>query len=178
MGSKAWMPGLRGFALEPVGGGQDPGGVGGSVACGQAQLDGLAGGIEADQVHPGRCTRPDGHDLEVVGARQPWMGGRDATGEVAGRAGWTVPLRPAVPFEQVRIERLERSEQVHGGLDQPAEQHDADAEVGGHHGCRPVLVEQGLDPGKIRAPAGRGDDEAPTAALQARDEVRDDRLGP
>ena len=51
MGSKAWRPGSRGARREPVGGGEDPGGVGGSVARGQPELDGLAGGVEADEVH-------------------------------------------------------------------------------------------------------------------------------
>ena len=105
-GSKAWMPGSRGVAAEPVGGGQDPGGVGGSVAGGQPQLDGLAGGVEADEVHPGRRAGPDRDDLEV-GRRRRGAGARPTIRRASSGA---VPdgrsrLRAAVPLEEVRIER-------------------------------------------------------------------------
>ena len=41
---------------QPVGGRQDPGRVRGSVPGGQPQFDGLARGVEPDEVHAGRRT--------------------------------------------------------------------------------------------------------------------------
>ena len=81
MGSKGWRPAGAARAIEPVGGGEDPGRIGGPVAGGQPQLDGLADGIEPDEVHPGRRAGADRDDLEVVGRR-------------AG-AGWPSTIRPA-----------------------------------------------------------------------------------
>ena len=144
-GSKAWRPGARGVAREPVGGGQDPGGVGGAVARGQPQLDGLARGIEADEVHPGRRAGADRDDLEVVGRREPRVTGGDPPGEIDRGAGRSVALRAAVPLEEVRIERLERPEELDRGLDEAAEQDDAEAEVRRRDGGGPVFVEQRLD---------------------------------
>src|SRR6476646_2713501 len=97
-------------ALEPVGGGEDPGRVRRAVACGQAKLDRLAGRIEPDQVHPRRLARPDRDDLEVVGDPQSRMARNDAAREVGGRARRPITLGPAVPFEQVRVEYIERAE--------------------------------------------------------------------
>ena len=174
MGSKEWRPGGARRAVEPVGGGEDPGGVGRPIAGGQAQLDGLAGGIEADEVHPRRRAGPDRDDLEVVGGRQARVGGDDPPGEVEGGARRSVALRAAVPLDEVRIERVERPEQLHGGLDQPAEQDDAEAEVRRRDGGRAVLAEQRLDAVAVAAPAGRRDDERPAAGLEAGRQVGDD----
>ena len=66
----------------------------------------------------------------------------DPPGEVGGGARRPVALRAAVPLEQVRIERVERPEQRDGGLDQPAEEGDAEAEVRGGDRRRAVLAQQ------------------------------------
>ena len=145
--SKGWRPGGRGPRSQPVGGGQDPGGVGRPVAGRQAQLDGLAGGIEADEVHPGRRAGPDRDDLELVGGRRAAGAGRDPPGEVDGGPGRPVALGASMPLEQVRVERVERPEQLDRGLHEPAEQHHAEAEVGGRDGRRARTAGAGRRPG-------------------------------
>ena len=109
MGSNGWRPAGRGARRQPVGGGEDPGRVGRAVARGEAQLDGLAGGIEADEVHPGRRAGPDRDDLEVVRSGQPRMAVDDPLGQVARGAGRPVELGPAMPLDEVRIERVDRA---------------------------------------------------------------------
>jgi len=58
------------------------------------------------------------------------MGGGDPPGQVRRRAGRSVALRAAVPFEEVRIEGLERAEESDRGVDEPAEEDRTEAEVG------------------------------------------------
>ena len=152
MGSKAWRPGVAWRADQPVGGGEDPGRVGGPVARGQPQLDGLAGGIEADEVHPRRRAGPDRRRPRGRRGRSG-AGGRRRSG---GRG------RRAVPDGRSRLARrchstrygsnaVERAEQLDGRLDEPAEEDDAEAEVRGGDGRRPVLAEQRLDRGRSAA---------------------------
>ena len=122
---------------EPVGGGEDAGRVGGPVARGQAQLDGLAGGVEADEVHAGRRPGPDRDDLEVVGVR------RDADGAATirragrarcpdGRSRFAAPM----PLDEVRVEGVDPPEERRRRLDETAEERDAEAEVGRGDGRR------------------------------------------
>src|SRR6185312_10542933 len=109
---------------EPVGGREDAGGVGGAVACRQAQLDGLARGVEADEVHPGRRPGPNGDHLEVTGIHEAWVRGDHPASQVARRSRWAVALLAAMPLEEERVERVEPTEQGGRLLDEPAEQHD------------------------------------------------------
>ncbi len=171
MGSKGWRPGSRGERVEPVGGGEDPAGVGRAVARGQPELDRLAGGIEADQVHPRRLARPDRDDLEVVGGRQARMVRDDPADEVQRGSGRPVALRASMPLDEVRIERLERPEQVDSGLDQPAEQDDTEAEVGGGDRGRAVIREKRFDAIPVGTPAGGRDHEGPAACRECRLQV-------
>src|SRR5688500_18485802 len=78
-----------------------------------------------------------------------------------------------MPLDEIRIEGLERSEQLNGGLDQPAEQDGPEAEVGRGDGNRAAANEQRLDTTPVRRPAGRRDDKGPATTIQARGEVGD-----
>ncbi len=77
-----------------------------------------------------------------------------------------------MPLDEVRIERVERSEQLDGGLDQPAEQHDPEAEVGRRDGRRAVTGEQRLDatPGPPAQPVVAMT-KLPATGIQARRQV-------
>src|SRR3972149_3603921 len=79
-------------APEPVGGGEDPGGIGRPIPRREAQLDCLAGRIEADEMHPRTGAGADGDGLEIGGARQARMTGGDTTGELEGGAAGSVRL--------------------------------------------------------------------------------------
>ena len=100
----------------------------------------------------------------------------DPAREVQGRPGRSIGLVPAMPLDQVRIEALDRAEQVRGDLHEPREEVDAEAEVGGDHRGRPVRPERGVHLVPCRAPAGGGDDEPADASLQRDGDVAGDRL--
>ena len=152
MGSKGWRPARR-RACEPVGGGEDPGGIGGAVAGGQSQLDGLARSVEADEVHAGRRTGPDRDDLQVVRRAQAGVAIDDPPGQVTRGAGRAVELGAAVPLDEVRIEVVEAPEERDRRVDEPAEQRHAEAEVRGRDGRGTVTRQQAFDERPVGGPS-------------------------
>ena len=73
-----------------------------------------------------------------------------------------------MPFEDVRVERLEPAEQLARHLDEPQEGRDAEAEVRGDEPDGTALAKPPIDGCAIGLPAGRADDE-PSASGHERD---------
>ncbi len=172
-GSKAWRPGSRGATSQPVGGGEDPGGVGGAVTGRQAELDRLARGIEPDQVHPRRRPGPDRDDLEVVRRAR----GADARRRSAGRD--RSRCRTAGRAWSGGAIRARYGSNASSGPNSPTA-----ASTSRPNSATPMLKFEAATAaapcsrrsastvGAVRRPAGRRDDEPPAAGVEGGGQVR------
>ena len=121
----------RSVRTQPVGGGEDPGGVGGPVAGGEPELDASRpAASKPTRCMPGRRAGADGHDLEVV-RRRPGAGGR---GDPArpGRGGARRPVDAWLGGATRRgtgRSRRRGPKSCDRRVDEPAEERDAEAEV-------------------------------------------------
>ena len=124
-------------------------------------------------MHPRRGASPDDGHVQLVRRgrtlrgpsgplRDPGLGRMvrdDPLRESPGRARRPINLRPAVPLDQVRIKRVEGTEQPRGFLDEPAKEHHTRREIRGDNGRGPGGQKVPLHRVATCFPAGRGDDE-------------------
>ena len=175
--SKAWKPGARGSASSRSGG------VGRSVAGGQAHFQAFARGVEANEVHAGSAAGPDHRHVQFLGrgsAVGRWLGdsllagmrGDETARKLDGGPGWAVRLGAAVPFDDIRVVVGERSEEAGRLLDKSGEEHHAQAEAGRGDGRGARIGEDRGGFVAICGPVGRSDDKVTDPGFGGRSQIR------
>ena len=166
-------------AVEPVGGGEDPGGVGGRSRAVRRSSTVSPTASKPTRCMPGEAPARIETTSRSSGAGQARVAVDDPPREVARGAGRAVDAWPGGATRR-GTGRSPRPapKSATAASHEPAEQRDAEAEVRRGDGRRAMRRRAApVDQRPVRGPAGRGDDEVAARRRRARSDVGRDGVG-